>query len=26
LNMDAPSDAEVTEFVLGTPSDPERPS
>ena len=26
LNMDAPSDAEVTELVLGTPSDPERPS
>lgn len=26
LNMDAPSDAELTEMVLGTPSDPEHPS
>ena len=26
LNMDAPSDAELTELVLGTPSDPEHPS
>jgi hypothetical protein len=26
LNMDAPSDAELTELVLGTTSDPEHPS
>jgi len=26
LNIDAPSNAELTELVLGTPSDPDRPS